>query len=497
MQIGVDFGTTNSIISYWDESAQAPKEFLYGGQSEYTPTAVVYDETDLMDIGHVAIELWSGNQDLQLARFFKTLLTLAQQPDQPPNVPQKDWPLAQTPYQVTRDYLEQILLKNEDGFVPNRGDIEGLVVSVPELWQANFVNSGGENLENIFKELNLPLRQLLSEPIAAVAYYVWKEVSEDDQEKNVLVCDFGGGTIDISLCVVKKPGIKVLDFEGNENRAGVKHLQLILERIYAQNGITTDQQAERQSRDLLELDKLLQSKGYAKKLETIYAKDMRLSKPVFKINNELEVFAHDIFAAFEDIKTGIITVLDNIKKRSGTIDFDTVLFVGGFSQYFLTRQTILNYFDLEADSLKVKTFESRKDRLYAISFGATLVAANQVQIKERYPHSIYFNALKIVNHELQKIAKPMIEAGADFLPNHPQFSKAKIYNHTVPLEGYVMLEGTKRVDFKKEIALPADFIDGTQFEVGIEINHSNLVKFVVRNGQQQMHKVDLSELFDD
>lgn len=488
MQVGVDFGTTNSIISYWDESSQTPKEFLFGGQSEYTPSAVAYDDVELMDIGHTAIELWSGNQELHLARFFKTLLASNNE---------QNWSLPQSPYQSTRDYLEQILLKNEDGFVISRGQIQGLVVSVPELWQANFVNAGGERLENILKELNLPLKQLLSEPIAAVAYYVWKEVSEDDQEKKVLVCDFGGGTIDISLCVVKKPGIKVLDFEGNENKAGVKHLHLILEKIYQRNEVAEAQQKERLNRDLLELDKLLQSKGYAKKLETIYVKGMQLSKPVFKINNELAVFAHDIFEAFAEIKGGILQILENIKQRLGNIDFDTVLFVGGFSQYFLTRQTILDYFDLQVASPKVKTFESRKDRLYAISFGATLVAANQVQIKERYPHSIYFRALKIVNHELQKVDKAMIEAGADFLPNQPYFSKAKIYNHVLPLEGHLLLEGTRRVDFKKEIELPPDFVEGTQFEVGIEINHSNLVKFVVRNSQMHTHKVDLSELFPE
>ena len=405
--------------------------------------------------------------------------------------------MPQSPYQSTRDYLEQILLKNEDGFVLNRGAIEGLVVSVPELWQANFINAGGENLENIFKELKLPLKQLLSEPIAAVAYYVWKEIPEDEAEKKVLVCDFGGGTIDISLCVVKKPGIKVLDFEGNENKAGVRHLHLILEKVYQQNSISPAQQKERRNRDLLELDKLLQSKGYAKKLETIHTKGMKLSKPVFKINNELEVFAHSIFDAFAEIKQGIVQVLDNIRQRSGEIDFDTLLFVGGFSQYFLTRQAILDYFGLEADSPKVKTFESKKDRLYAISFGATLVAANQVQIKERYPHSIYFQTLKIIDHELQKTDKPMIEAGADFLPDQPKYSKAKIYNHTLPLGGHLLLEGVKRVDFKKEIELPPDFIDGTKFEVGIEINHSNLVRFVVRNSQAQTHKVDLSELFPE
>ena len=70
MQVGVDFGTTNSIISYWDESARAPKEFLFGGQSEYTPSAVAYDETELMDIGAYRYRVVVGQPGFAPGAFF-------------------------------------------------------------------------------------------------------------------------------------------------------------------------------------------------------------------------------------------------------------------------------------------------------------------------------------------------------------------------------------------------------------------------------------------
>src|SRR5690606_8584876 len=122
------------------------------------------------------------------------------------------------------------------------GNIDGIVVSVPQAWMTRQPNHQGRpKLEKIIKEkLGLPMIQLISEPVAAAAYYShwYNNEYKTPFQGNILVCDMGGGTFDVTLCKLDENKVEVLGNDGNGiaelGKAGVyfdtKLLQLAYKR---------------------------------------------------------------------------------------------------------------------------------------------------------------------------------------------------------------------------------------------------------------------------
>ena len=117
---------------------------------------------------------------------------------------------------------------------------------MPEIWQRDIYNLGRERLQELIKKdlgLEKQLIQLVSEPIAAASYYAW-EMQRRAQEKNtnpfqgnLLVCDMGGGTFDVSLCrIYSNNKIEVLYFDGEGDKglesAGVAFDKNIVQIAY-------------------------------------------------------------------------------------------------------------------------------------------------------------------------------------------------------------------------------------------------------------------------
>jgi molecular chaperone DnaK len=380
--------------------------------------------------------------------------------------------------------------------------IEDLVVSVPELWQRGVVNQGAENLMKILRDdLKLPVRQLLSEPVAAVAYYIWKSQLAEGAKKRILVCDMGGGTFDVALCEASRNTVSVIDFDGNDsNQAGVSDLKGILRNVYGRAERPIDETSFEFIRDLWDLDRNIVMDANGRKLELAYrnyenSPERYGAMPVFN-SGELSVTAADAFEAFDGIYKGIHTVLNKIKQRQGGhLEFDQLLMVGGFSQYFLVRKTILDYFKLAETHEKVKIIP-RNDSLFAISYGATLVAANQVEIKELYPHSIFYIGY---SWSQQEVEIPIITAGKEIKPDTPHFAKqeVKIIGNDFDLKGYVQMEGDakRQQEFKKPVKLNFKADLDKRYKIGIEINRSNMAVCVIRDAANQEHKIPLGELF--
>lgn len=498
MTVGLDFGTTNSILSYWDGKKPVKYDFA---EQFYIPSAIAYNENKLISIGNGGLTYWKSHKgEVELLRFFKTLLSY----DDPKEWRKRGWNHIKSPREATKDFLEYLLITSKDSFTENEGKIKNLVVSVPELWQNAAANKGAENLLKVIEnDLGLQVNQLLSEPVAAVAYYVWKAKLKKGEKRRILVCDMGGGTFDVSLCEASKNSISVKAFGGNDNdQAGVFKLKEILRNVYKRLNKKVAETSFEFKKDLWELDKNIKLEVNGERLSSAfesYQKDpVRWGEiPVIK-SGDLEVRAIDVFSAFKRINTGIQEVFDKLKKRNnGTIDFDQLLMVGGFSQYFLVRKTILDYFGLNETHEKVKIVP-KKDSIYAISYGATLAAAGIVNIEENYPHNIYFQSLSEKNETVPIL---IFGGGKEFKPNTPVFAKTrvKIIGNKFPLEGFVELEGDKEliVPFSKPLELQFKTNPKEKYRIGVEINRSNMALCVIEDEDSQLHQIPLGELFKE
>lgn len=496
MKVGLDFGTTNSIISYWDENSQRSELFQYNNKT-YTPTAIAYANATVADIGESALDIWrNDHREINLFRFFKTYLPKDEQ-----TLSACGWNEKKLPSELTKDFIAEFISRSSNSIVKNKGEIESIVVSVPELWQKNIVNRGASNLENIFHELKLPLKQLISEPLAATAYFIWKHHDLVKSKKKVLVCDMGGGTFDVALCDVEGDIIKVLAFDGNEdNKAGVFDLKEILKNIYKRSKIAINENSFQFKSDLWELDKQIQTDRYNQRLEEKYnaylADKDEADEALFKVNQK-NVFLKDIYEAFPPIKESINSVLNKIgKENKQNFQFDYLLFVGGFSRYFLVRKTILDFFNLTEEDEKVKIIP-KQDSLFAVSYGASLVAAEKIEIKEYYDHTIFYGVHDIKN---KRIDIPIIKTRDIITQGKPLFSEQEVLiseDNEFTLKGYILENGVKRKNFAKQIKFSFPVSKNEWYRPGIEISRANVAFFVLNDSNNnQILRFEIGELLN-
>ncbi len=199
--IGLDFGTTNSIISYLSTTGEL-EAFQYGGPNghKYIPSFIAYED-NFIEIGTAARTTAANHPMIESYGNFKMRLPISESE-------LLDRSEGKTAVKVTADYLRELLISPENpySFTTQQGAIARLVVSVPEIWQRDIYNRGRESLQKLIQDLGLPLIQLVSEPVAAAAYYTWEmhrraiAQNTDLFTGNLLVCDMGGGTFDVSLC---------------------------------------------------------------------------------------------------------------------------------------------------------------------------------------------------------------------------------------------------------------------------------------------------------
>jgi molecular chaperone DnaK len=411
IKVGFDFGTTTSILSYLE--GDELKAFYYGGVTgggtPYVPSVVAYSPSGLF-IGHAAIDEMLFEQ-ASLYRFFKMLL---------PEEQNENWldtygPYAtgeMTPAQVSADFIGELINGTSPGrevqslaraaqksFRQASGhEVEELVVSVPQVWREVSAH-GRQQLQTLVRDLGLPLKQLISEPVAAAAYFTHLYLKRQDKPYygNLLICDMGGGTFDVTLCRLSENRVDVIYNDGNGERglgiAGA-HFDSSLLVNKLGPGISPDVLYE----FLVKFDneKKTHKVGARRLITYSLASQEEHPVPIYAVSTAktggLNFSFDEVCAAFAPVREGIFKVLDKVRRetqRRGHA-IDKVVLVGGFSRFPLVQLSVIDFFGESYDNLKLidlNTFDD-DDMAFAISFGACLVANNLVQVSENYEYTV-------------------------------------------------------------------------------------------------------------
>jgi len=426
MKVGIDFGTTYTKIAYLDEHG-SPKLFLYPAPPngrQFVPTTVAYTRGGRkIVIGEAARLALLNEDDVVYYEAFKMLLPLKK----PQDWKAHGWPDGKSPAEVTRDYFLQLLREAEYSFEKQNPKIDGLVVSVPELWQKTADNPGAEVLKKILTEdLRLPLDHLRSEPVCAAAFYVYSYQKLERRSKrpfNLLVCDVGGGTFDVALCRVEGSSIKVLTFDGN-GQYGVGEAGVSFDRAAVQIACRQAGRGKPEELDETEFIELVREFERVK-----IEKHDEVSKQIVEFKDVPEIQDAPLYAwrrgkyklsvaqvlqAFEPVKRGIEKVLTAIQQHAAANNWtiDRVAIVGGFGQFPLVEQTILDCLGIkgETDVRFDRTLNS-ENRFYAIALGAALIANGIIDPVEYYPHTLGIFAHRIRNGELSEEFIPIVKPG--------------------------------------------------------------------------------------
>lgn len=412
-KIGFDFGTTNSTISFYNEETKSLDCFqMNAGATEYIPTVVAYKDSDI-SIGEIAKKNMT-KKGYESYEHFK--LRLGQDANRAISGTSK------TPIEVTSDYIRILLEEYRSN--QNINEIDAIVMTVPETWFREASNrTARENIETIYRKLGYDVDtqfQLESEPVAASGYFCWSYAHSKEKNPDgipysgyITVVDYGGGTLDVTLCRVENgERIQILErcgygeYNHTNGCAGVAFDEAVVTQICHTNGISI----EKTDRKFIKLcaafekEKIAETKHITEMMQLYYSDPSIVDGEVLLTiefeDDELPVYCEDLAACFAQINQ---PVLDESLRQiqsyfqahnvdSGSQEHFKVLMVGGFSNFYCVEETVRKAFGSRT-GLVDKRFDqvfSVNNKSLAIAKGAALIAQKVVKVDHTCTHNIGF-----------------------------------------------------------------------------------------------------------
>jgi molecular chaperone HscC len=212
--VGIDLGTTNSLVAYWTENG--PHIIPNSLGSNLTPSVISLDENDNLLVGQIAKERLVTHPDLSVATFKRYMGT------------EKKYNLGK--YTFTPEELSSFVIRSlkEDAEASLNDEVTEAVISVP----AYFNDAQRKATKRAGELAGLKVERLISEPTAAaVAYGLHQEKSET----RFLVFDLGGGTFDVSILELFEGVMEVKSIAGYNFLGGEDFTNLIINSFIEQS----------------------------------------------------------------------------------------------------------------------------------------------------------------------------------------------------------------------------------------------------------------------
>ncbi len=209
LAIGIDLGTTNSLIAVWQDGAAQliPNKF-----GEYlTPSIISMDENKQILVGKPAAARKTSHPDKTAALFKRAMgsHTLWHLGEESFNAPELSSLVLRSLKEDAEDYLQQ--------------PIKDVVISVP----AYFSDEQRKHTRLAAELAGLNAVRLINEPTtAAMAYGLHTQ-----QNSRSLVFDLGGGTFDVTVLEYATPIIEVHASAGDNYLGGEDFTHLLLDEV--------------------------------------------------------------------------------------------------------------------------------------------------------------------------------------------------------------------------------------------------------------------------
>lgn len=210
MIIGIDLGTTNSLVSYWTQSGSVmiPNAF----NENLTPSCVGVDDEGHILIGKVAKE-YQITRPERCAAIFKRYMGS-----------QKTWKLNEQVF--LPEELSSLIIKSLKADAEHflGMEITEAVISVP----AYFSDAQRKATLRAGELAGLKVERMISEPTAAAIAY---GIHERHGDTRFLVVDLGGGTFDVSILDLFNGIMEVRAVAGDNFLGGEDFTELIVQHF--------------------------------------------------------------------------------------------------------------------------------------------------------------------------------------------------------------------------------------------------------------------------
>ncbi|MFR4987136.1 MAG: Hsp70 family protein [Lachnospirales bacterium] len=529
--LGIDFGTTNSVVSIFDFKNGDVQTIPIDGSNIF-PTAIQF-ETDIEDENKLskifgvqakeAAMIYPQSTILSIKRFLGTDENITI------NVDEKEFSFS--PEQIAGEimgYLKRMADEYAREKLNISGEFSGCVITVP----ANSTDKQKKMTKQAavlagFDEDSIYLR--LEPAAAAISYAV-----NERKDKKVLVYDFGGGTFDACILEIKldeneEPNISILSTYGDNNLGGNDVDKILIDMIYEEFKKLTDNQidlfdenvddgvSKRQKK--VALVRLAQMANQAKE-RLSQAKSTKIvlapfiqEPKIVNINMEItkdDFLNHkrvnklndsdDIFQKFEGksvidmINETILCVDKSLEKaKISAEEIDEIFLVGGSSSMPIVSEKIKEKFNKEP-------FKSKISPALSISQGAAhycnMIMMPTVKGPVVHEKTIHPIGLEIAGRRFMEIVKAgmdipkdslIIEASEPLITNFDNVSSMAIvvYENTIPDDEkgntLVTNEGMKRLAGTSLRGIPQGPKGQEKVKVIFSISPDNMLKVTAKS----------------
>lgn len=377
--LGIDFGTTNSCLSIWYKNKSIIVPDIDG--NDIIPTVIeinldkkiigkeayvrkdIFEKTNDSNVKNIfliyEIKKLLGKKYSDLDKNYINMIAYNILSDQDDNIVIHDNNSGKLyyPEEIAIHIFMSFKVRAEKYFSQKFNQeiiISNAVVTVP----AYFNKNQRQIIKNSAENAGLNVIRLINEPTAAaICYGLGKNFSSDQDNSegiNIIVFDFGGGTLDVSLLNINNGIYEVLGSCGNNNLGGSdfdrKIMEFCINKFIEQNNLDSDEFIEKVEENSLQKLKYLCEQA---KIALSDNNNTNIRIPSFydqidmvqSFNREdFELITQDLIRL---IIKPINDVLDNCELEK--TDIKEIIMVGGMTRVPIVRYNIERFFNRDVN----------------------------------------------------------------------------------------------------------------------------------------------------
>jgi molecular chaperone DnaK len=351
--IGIDLGTTNSVVAVMEGSE--PKVITNEEGGRTTPSVVAFEKSGNVLVGQQARRQAITNPENTI---FSAKRFIGRKFDE------VDRDRQRVPFKVVRapngdvaieadgkvypppEISARVLMKLKKAAEDYLGEpVKEAVITVP----AYFNDSQRQATKDAGRIAGLEVKRIVNEPTAAALAYGLNKGSE--QEKTIAVYDLGGGTFDISILEVAENVVEVISTNGDTSLGGDdfddRIMQWLLEEFKKDTGIdlSNDKLVMQRLKDAAEKAKIELSSSVETEINLPFLTADASGPKHMQTKLSRAKFESMIGDLVEKSITPCKKALEDAKKSVGEIG--EVLLVGGSTRIPLVQQKVKEFFKKE------------------------------------------------------------------------------------------------------------------------------------------------------
>jgi len=318
MIIGIDLGTTNSLVSYFSEDGPVIIPNSLG--KKLTPSIVSIDENEQVYVGETARERAILYPDTCAYVFKRDMGT------------KKQYTLGDKVF--LPEELSSFVLRSlkEDAEVYLGEEVTEAIISVP----AYFNDARRKATKRAGELAGLKVERIISEPTAAaIAYGLY----QSNKDMRFLVFDLGGGTFDVSILELFNNILEVHAVAGDNFLGGEDFTQVLVDMFMKENNLNAEEL------DLKTLTHIIKQAEECKKKFAIDRNPVmtcNINKEIIEMKVDIDRYEKKCEKLLERIKQPIKRSLSDANLK--LTDIDQVVMIGGSTKLPIIHKMVTKLF---------------------------------------------------------------------------------------------------------------------------------------------------------